>query len=388
MIYFCARKYFCQETKWVLTRNGYGAYNAHSQKQELKMADKPVIRLLNSGLSEDDKGEIIAVGFLDVDSMQHLLVDCYQREFLGSVNGKGKGTKIYQAVDGGVRLPSVVIGMRGQKFSSRGDTMYLEDPCFIVDGLQRIFTIKQFAHTHLTKASGLRIGAEIRFNTTFETEKVLFHALNAFRTSMSGNVILRNKMDESKAIGLLHDLTFRHTRSPLFKKVQWNQRMSRGELFTAIALVRVVATLHSDNAGTLSASRGNVDYSASVLDKTLDRVGEQIFRDNVTTFFEVLNEAFDTSHIEFREKATVIKTNFLLTMAQMFAEHVNFWHGRRLVVASVFRKQLSKFPVNDQEVMRLSASGNMAIPLLYDILIRHMNKGKRVNKLVKKLKNK
>lgn len=350
------------------------------------MADKPTIRLLNAGLSEDDKGEIIALGFLDVDSLQNLRVDTYQREFLGSVNGKGKGTKIAQAVEDGVRLPSVVIGMRGQHFTSRGDTMNLEDPCYIIDGLQRIFTIKQFAHTHLTKASGLRIGAEIRFNTTHETEKVLFHALNTYRTSMSGNVILRNKMDESKAIALLHALTFRNTRSPLFKRVQWNQRMARGELFTAIALTRVVATLHSDFASSLSTNRGNVDHAASVLDKTLDRVGEAILRDNVITFFETLNEAFDTSHIEFREKATVIKTNFLLALALMFAEHTNFWHGRRLVVASVFRKQISKFPYKDPEVMRLSASGNMAIPLLYDILIHHMNKGKRVNKLTKKPK--
>lgn len=351
------------------------------------MADKPMIRLLNAGLSEDDKGDIIAVGFLDVDSMSELKVDDYQREFLGSVGGKGGGTKIAQAVEGGVRLPSVVIGMRGQRFSSRGDTMYLEDPCYIVDGLQRIFTIRQYAQKHLTKAAGLRIGAEVRFNTNKDSEKILFHALNAFRTSMSGNIMLRNKKDDNKAIKVLHDLSFKDTRSPLFKKVQWAQRMARGELFTAIALVRVLSTLHAtDSSGIASVARGNVDQSSAALLKQMEKIGDNLFRDNVVSFFSVLDDAFDTSHIEFREKATVIKGNFMLALAQMLAEHQNFWHGRRLVVASVFRKQLSKFPVKDGEVMRLAGAGNMAIPLLYDILIRHMNKGKSVNKLIKKKK--
>src|ERR1700682_3863362 len=72
------------------------------------------VRLLNAGLDERD-GEIIAHGWLDLESMNLLRVDDYQREVL-SFNGSRKGS-IREAIEEGVRLPDIMLGMRGQRLS-------------------------------------------------------------------------------------------------------------------------------------------------------------------------------------------------------------------------------------------------------------------------------
>lgn len=344
------------------------------------MADKPVIKLLNSGLSEDENGEIIAVGFLDIEAMGALKIDDYQREFLRP-GGAGKRTSIQNAVDSHVRLPSIVVGMRGERFSSRGETMYLEDPAYIVDGLQRVFTLKEYAEKHPEESGKLRIGAEIRFDTTKESEKELFHALNAYRTAVSGNVLLRNMRDKNKGVMTLYGLSMSDTSSPLFKRVQWNQRMTRGELITAIMLAHVANSLHTTESETGHKFRGNMERVAQGLEQHVDQFGMKQFRENIVTFFGMMDEVFHLGKIEFREKAASIKGNFLMVLSQMLAQHQNFWHGNKLLVGADYKRKLAMFPLDEPEIARLSASGTMAQPILFKMLCDHMNRGRRLNRL-------
>lgn len=336
------------------------------------------IKLVSSNLSEADDGEIIAIGFFDIDAMRSLKIDAYQRQFLGRT-GSGNKTKIERAVEAGVRLPSIVVGMRGQKYTTRGDSMFLENPTYVIDGHQRVTTLMNYADANPEKADKLLIGAEVRFDTNFDSESELFHALNAYRTAVSGNVMLRNKKEHNKAVATLYGLSHSDTSSPIYGKVQWDQRMKRGELITGIMVLNIAIGLH--NKGR-PHQRGNVDRLADYASGVMDTVGMRQFRENVVTFFLTHDEVFNFSKIEIREKASAIKGNFLVSLAQMFSAHKNFWFGNKLVVSAANRRKLATFPINDPEIMRLSASGTMAQPLLYDMLLKHMNKGKRTHRLV------
>ena len=97
---------------------------------------KPVVKLVNAGLHEVN-GEIVAHGWLSIDAMGGLKIDDYQREVLARTGGK---TNLQKAVEEDAILPDVVLGMRGESFSTHGTAMTLNDHVYIIDGLQRIFT--------------------------------------------------------------------------------------------------------------------------------------------------------------------------------------------------------------------------------------------------------
>jgi hypothetical protein len=337
------------------------------------------VHLLNSGLSEDGD-EIIAIGFLDIKGMSELLVADYQREVLHKLTS-GRRSSLDRAIYNGKRLPSIVVGMRGSNFTSgKHDTMILHDKCYIVDGLQRVSALKEYAELNPDKAAGLRIGVEVRFGTTKESEAELFHVLNTARTSMSPNIILRNLRHKNRAILTLYGLSMSDTSSPIYKRVQWQQRMSRGELITATGLCNVARILHG--YGSRSGAGGLAGATAT-METAADSIGLDAFRKNVETFYGLLDTVYGMGKIQFTQRATVTKLNFMAVLARMFAEHANFWDGDKLVVDSDMRRKLGTFPMDDFEVMRLASSGGMSQPTLYNLLRDHINKGRRSdNKLV------
>ena len=338
-------------------------------------AEKPLVKLVNAALNEVN-GDIVAHGWLDIDSMGALKVDTYQREVLARTGGKK--TALQSAVENDTTLPDIVLGMRGQHYRTHGASMVLEDPVYIIDGLQRVFTLKQHAELHPDKAKLLRIGAEVRFDTDKQSEKELFHALNVLRTPMSPNVTLRNERDKNAAVLTLYGLSMSDEASPIKGRIQWNQRRSRGELMTALALCRVSATLHRHLGG---ANHTQLRSIANGLLKQSDKMGLRVFRNNVSTFFETIDECFGIRKIEFRQTATQLRTNFLLALSRLLSDHDNFWDGDKMVIDSATRRKLSSFPLGDPEIIRLSGAGTMAMPLLYSIVRDHLNKGKKINRL-------
>lgn len=335
------------------------------------------VKLDNSGLQDID-GEIVAVGFLDIEAMRALKFDEYQREFLGVGYGSGKrSSRIIRAIAQGVRLPGIVVGTRGSNYTSeRNSIMVLQDPTFVIDGRQRIETLLRYADLNPDRAAKLTISVEVRFNTDFNIEKKLFHALNAWRTTVSANVLLRNMRKEFYGVQLLYDWTLSR-RSMLHNRVQWGQRMKRGELMSAMTLVQIVTTLH--NFGF--SAGGSAETMATHLERQLDRFAGQEIRDNVIAFFDLMDECFHLSRIELTERATALRSGFLGTMALLLAGHDNFWRGRNLMVPREARHKLAKFPINDPEVMRLIGAGRNAQPMLLDLMRQHMNKAAKKNRL-------
>lgn len=345
------------------------------------VADRP-IRLLNAGLNELPSGEIVAHGWLDIDSMKALLVDDYQREVLGA-EASGKKSSLRRAIETGAHLPDIVIGMRGENYEvSRGSSaMTLLDKCYIIDGLQRISALLFDSERNPDGAKNLRIGAEVRFNTTKDTEKDLFLTLNTSRIPVSPNVILRGLRDKHPGILTLYGLSHSDAKFALYRRVCWNQRMARSDLVTALMVAKVAGALHTTSGAVRSERAVPL---ASQIDEKAKKIGLSIFRRNVVAFFEVVDECFGIRNVTFKAVSPQLKTNFLLALAKVFASYEDFWDGDALHLDATTKKKLALFPINDPEIVRLAGSGTMTLPMLVQYLVEHLDKGKKLHRLKKR----
>jgi len=79
---------------------------------------------------------------------------------------------------------------------------------------------------------------------------------------------------------------------------------------------------------------------------------------------------------------THLRSNFLNILARLFASHENFWDDKKLIVDARCRQKLKSFPLDDPQVQKLSGAGNAASDLLYRLLLDHMDKGQKINRLI------
>ena len=326
------------------------------------------VKLQNASL--DDKGdEIVAHGWLDVEALEHLHVGDYQREVL--INREGKKSSIRKAIEANERLPDILLGMRGQKFSERGSSMLLESDVYVIDGLQRVSTLRKFAADFPDKAKALRIGAEVRFSTTRDSEKELFTVVNKQRKSMSPSIILRNERNNSPGVATLYGLSTSDKNSALYGKVCWNQQMDRGELFTALNICKTAQVLHRHlGAG---GRHGGTESIPRVLDNMSKVVGLHIFRNNIHTFFEIMDEVWGIRGIKYKDRVTHTRGNFMQQLAIMFSDHEDFWDGQKLALTADQKSKLKRFPIDDPNVIRLSSAGTTSGVILYRYMVDHMN---------------
>lgn len=333
------------------------------------------IRILNGGL-DDYKGDVILRGSVDPNSLTDLLVDEYQREALPVTALKD----MLVALADGVVFPDIELGMRGHAISSREDVFVLKDPVYIVDGQQRVNAAIHFLRSQPDKT--LRLGATIHFGTSKEWERERFLVTNANRLKVSPNVLLRNLRESSEAIRALHGLSTRDDRFVLKGRICWNQRMTRGEFITALTLTKVAGRLMAHKAPGARSNRTNELVSS--LDRAVTVYGVNIFRDNVRTFFDLLDECWGVRRVQFKESAIYMRGTFLFVLAKLLCDHLDFWReedGRRLFIEAPLRKKISIFAINDPEVIRLASSGGKAQEMLYMMLVGHINSGKRTKRL-------
>lgn len=336
------------------------------------------VRLHNATLDEKH-GEIVAHGYLDGDSIQpdRLHVDFYQREIIEA--RYGHRSPLLKAVEKGpFRFPDVVLGMRGEHFATakngKGESFNLQDPVFIIDGLQRISALRTF-HADHPESEKVWIGAEVRFNTTPEMERELFTILNTKRKMMSPNVIIRNEKVSNDGIATLYGLSTNDATFPLWQKVCWNQQMGRGELITALTLLKTSLYMHSYG---ISGFRNNREYLVEALTKVIKNIGLQNFRRNLQTFFGAVDEVWGIRGVKYQDRAVHLKGNFLFELAHMIDHYEDFWQGHKLVITADQKRKLRTFPMNDPTVIRLSGAGQTAGALLQRHLIDHMNKNKQI----------
>ncbi len=319
---------------------------------------------------------IIIRGVIDPESLGAIQVAPYQREILPGAKVKSLMEALKTST-----VPDIELGMRGEKYQVREgekktESYFLQDPVFVIDGLQRISAAKKLIVADPSAAP--RIGAVVHINTTEEWEAERFRILNQERTKLNVNILLRNLRPHSPALDMIHRLCGDETFA-LFNRVQWSQRMARSEILPAMVLCQVVGYLHSRFGPGRGPSLPR--DTASALDKTMEIVGRTIMRDNIKTFFDLLDECFGVRRIVFHHGAVFIRRSFLVCLADLLTRHENFWRGQRLVVERDLRLKIQKFPINDPEVMRLCASGGKAKDILYQLMLDHVNSGKRTRRL-------
>lgn len=318
---------------------------------------------------------IILRGVVDPTSLHHLLKDDYQRE----AQPLTSQWRILDALQKGEPLPDIELGMRGQNFTSREDSYFLKDHVYIIDGLQRVTTAIHFLGTNPGVAP--RLGATVHFNTTKEWERRRFHILNTHRLKVSPNVLLRNMREESPAVLALFGLSTNDKSFVLHNRVSWTQRMTKGELVTALTFAKVVGLIHSHKV----AGKGNsIEELVPALNKAVEVFGIQAVRENIRVFFNLVDECWGIKSVQYREGAIYMRGQFLYTFARLLADHHDFWQGddeKRLFVSADLKRKIAQFPIHDPEVVRLSGSGGLARVLLYNLLRDHINSGKRTKRL-------
>lgn len=194
---------------------------------------------------------------------------------------------------------------------------------------------------------------------------------------MSNNVTLRNLASTTDGAKVMLRIT-EDKQFVLCNKVTWCQSMRRGDLITAISYYKVVGRLH----GHAGPGRGGVRQIASGgIDKIIANVGKNNFMYNVRTFFLLIDEAFGVRTVAYRQHAVQLKSTFMLAMAGMISDHEDFWENDRLVVPAHLKKKLALFPITDPHVGSLSGSAGPAVSMLENLLVEHINSGKRTRRL-------
>lgn len=322
-----------------------------------------------SGALDDHEGSIILRGRIDPDSLDSLQTDDYQREIMPI-------STIREIIEGfkNGSVPDIDLGMRGDRVREKDEIFSLLDPVYIVDGLQRVSAAKQFK----LEGGTPRLGAMVHFNTNHELEVGRFKILNADRNKLSPNVLLRNLRTSHEVICALHSLSCDDDGFVMKGRICWNQRSQRLHLITAVTLMKTTGFLHSHIG---SGRHSDIFDLARSLQVIYDKVGRNVFRGNVRAMFQIIDECWGVKAIAFKEGASYLRSTFLSCLAIVLSNHEIFWRENRLFIEADLMRKLKIFPVSDPTVRQLSSAGGQARRMLYQMIVDHMNHGKRSHRL-------
>ena len=338
---------------------------------------QPQIIILNAAVDEHE-GKTVLRGVISRHCLGDLLVDDYQREKL-PISSRAN---IREALEAGEQLPDVELGMRGETCSlvqeDGMNTITLHDPVYLIDGLQRRETILEYLAQNCD--APVRLGALIHFGTTKPWERERFYKLNKHRIAVSPNVLLRNMREDNVVLTMLWGLTHTERTFVMCERVQWGQNMARAELMSASTLVRLAGLLHSHR---LPGRSSTVTDVVVALNSHLDQFGIQAMRENLRTFFGLIDECWNIRKVHFKG-AAYLKSGFMTAFARVLSDHIDFWRqpdDKRLFIDAPLRRKIGKFPIDDPEILRLAGAGGMAREHLYLLLRDHINSGKRTKLL-------
>jgi hypothetical protein len=146
-----------------------------------------------------------------------------------------------------------------------------------------------------------------------------------------------------------------------------------------MTLAKTTGHLH-DKFG--SAKTSSLNELVPALQKIYLKLGRGVLRENIKTFWEVMDECFKVKQVTFKEVAAFLKQGFLFSFADVISDHQNFWDDAKLVVNKDLRRKIALFPINDPEIGRLASAAGPATDILYELMVKHINSGKRTHMLV------
>jgi hypothetical protein len=226
----------------------------------------------------------------------------------------------------------------------------------------------------------IRMFATIHFGTNELWERHRFTELNKNVKKVSPNLHLRNMRDGNEAILTLFGLSNTTPAFALRGRVCWSQSMHRDHLISAKALAHVGMYLHAHKTGL---HPGKIERLAEANAHAAKNVGLNRYRQNIQTFFDVIEECWSIRNIEHQKAAPQLKQTFMMTLARIFSDHLDFWgEGDRIFfVTADLRRKLASLNLNDPHVQNLAGSGGKAGSILRSLIIEHINSGKRNKRL-------
>lgn len=331
------------------------------------------LKMCHGALDTEDGCKVLR-GRIDPATLDMLLVDDYQREILPSSTIE-QIMEGFEQADGSV--PDIYLGMRGEQFHRCDNGSFvLRDPVYIIDGLQRVTAAKLFRE----RGGSPILGAGVYFNSNREWEIERFKRLNASRTKLSPNVLLRNTRSKCAGMELVYEMCLEDAQFVLKDRVCWQQRKQRSHLLTAMTMLRSICQLHAHLATGLQ-SVTTVDDVPKAMQKLYDLLGRSALRDNVRAFFQLVDDCWHVRSVTFTESAAHLRFTFLLTLARVLDNHERFWREKRLLVEMELMRKFKTFPVSDPTVQQLSGASGQAIKYLYNLMVDHLNRGKRTKRL-------
>lgn len=334
-----------------------------------KAAAKPTpegVRILRPSLDDDEVGETILRGLIDLRSLPLLRVDYYQREKLSTKANRN----IQRAIDMRSPLPDITLGMRGDKFQV-DDTgaVVLLDQVFIIDGQQRVSTIR--AHLEDFPEEKIRLGATVHFNSNSSRESRRFHAMNLYATRVGSGVILRNLKDEVPLLASLYGLSITDHEFPLYRRVCWSQTRHRDHLLTAATYINTALRLHAYLAPVRHSGARHIPRISANLCRA---VTIQQVRENIATLWATIDHAWGVSALQSGAGVAYLKGGFLESLVSVLGSHLDFWDGPKLKISPEHRRRLQVFKVDNPEIVRLASSGHgPGQDMLRHLLAEHLN---------------
>jgi len=323
------------------------------------------IKVLN-GFLEDDKavtGQVVLRGVLDQNSLKFIQMDWYQREQGFSTAHTQKIVGAYFSADS---IEDITLGMRGHRCRSKDNKWTLHDPCYCINGGQRLFA----ASLAMRDRPDLKIhlGCKVYFGTTEKFENDLFCKLGTSSVPVNSNVLIRNKKKESKAALLLVNMN-NNPKFALQNRVAWDQRKTRHELISGRGLAHIVGLLHAHKG---SALKSNKAYELlGGLDQLVQKIGAENFQTNIVRFFDVIDSCWTIRNLSGDNIARPhMKHLFLCTIARLFSAYPDFWDGKErneFWFPKQFYRKLKAFKLADYIV-----PGRVPKEALYELLRKQL----------------
>lgn len=332
------------------------------------MSERTSIKFICAALDEKEN-EIVLRGVIDPASLVNLQIADYQREILPQSKINALMTAIRK---GGV--PDIQLGCRGGNYIPRENAYYIQDPVYIIDGLQRCTAAIKLMEKGLVP----HLGATLTFNTTEEMERERFRVLNVTRVKLSPNVLLRNERHSSEAVAAIFQLCM-SSQFALYKRVCWSQRMKREELISAMTLMKVAGEIHRRFGTSLGQRRQDILVPA--LDRLVQKFGRATLMNNLREYWEVLAEAFRINEVVYTEIAPALRHGFLMSFAKVIWTHQDFWEDANLIVPKELRRKLASFPLRDPNIAALCGSSSSSVGILASMIANHLNSGKKSKRL-------
>ena len=333
-----------------------------------------MIRIMKPSLDDElFEGNPVLRGVIDPDSLPFLEIDkAYQREFLASSTRRN----IIRGLNQKKRLPDLELGMRGDTFEMvDSETLILKNRVFIIDGQQRRGSILEFLARF--PDSPIRQGVIVHFNTTMDSEKERFHALNLFRRAVSTTILIRNARNENPGVATLYGLSTNDKEFPLYDRVCWDQTGRANHLISGSILLNLSLLLHSHLTPARSGELKQMIIAAATL---IERIGMARFRSNIKVFWDTIDSLWGIKSIE-RRGPVWMKTGFLVALTNLFCLHLDFWKGDEFFVPYEEKTKLKRFSPNDPEIIRLAGAAGLARVHLHQLMVNFINKGRRTGRL-------